>query len=217
MQLVIGNKNYSSWSLRPWLLLHACGLEFSEINVSLQLEGLDERLLQYSGSARVPVLIDNGLTIWDSLAICEYVSETYLKGRGWPGRPEDRAIARSITAEMHSGFAALRSELPMNCRLSRQLTVSQAVQTDITRIETIWSTHVRQSANGDLRLFGEFGIADCFYAPVVLRFKSYGVSLQGLAAEYAESLLEHPSVQRWVALAVEETEVLPQAEVGSAN
>ncbi len=213
MQLVIGNKNYSSWSLRPWLLLHASGLEFSEIQVSLQLAGLDARLAHYSGSLKVPVLIDQDQSIWDSLAICDYVSETYLGNRGWPSAPLDRAVARSITAEMHSSFPALRNELPMNCRLRKPVTLSAAVQDDITRIETIWSDYARQGSDGSLRLFGEFGIADCFYAPVALRFRTYGVTLTGLAGEYCESLLQHPSLQAWVDEASKETEILAQAEI----
>ena len=208
MQLVIGNKNYSSWSLRPWLLLHAFGIEFSEIIVSLQPQDITERLSHYSQSAKVPVLIDGDLTVWDSLAICEYISQTYLGDRAWPNDPKQRALARSITAEMHSGFDALRSQLPMDCRLQTTITLSEEVSKDISRIKSIWSTYAKPTQDGQISLFGSFGIADCFYAPVAIRFQSYGVPVQGLAKDYMDSLLSHPAMQLWQKAAQAETETL---------
>ena len=199
MKLVIGNKNYSSWPLRPWLLLHANNIEFSEVSESLKREGINERLGNYSGSCKVPVLIDKGLSIWDSLSICEYISEAYLDGNGWPLAPGQRALARSICAEMHSGFGAVRSELPMNCRLSMAVTPSEAAMEDIRRIDAIWSEYAEKASCGNTYLFGKFSIADCFFAPIALRFKSYGISLSANATRYQESILSHRSVCTWIA------------------
>lgn len=212
MQLVIGNKNYSSWSLRPWLLLHAHGIEFTEIRESLNQQNIRERLGKYSGSCKVPVLIDGNITIWDSLAICEYVSDNYLYGAGWPEDRKHKAEARSVCAEMHSGFMALRSELPMNCRLQKEVTIPDAVKEDIRRIESIWSTYAMESEHG-VRLFGRFGIADCFYVPVILRFNTYNIPLSGMAAKYAADMIEHPSVKHWLMLAGDESEVIPEDEI----
>ena len=214
MELVIGNKNYSTWSLRAWLLLDAFGLSYTEIQVSLVQENIQERLGKYSDTSKVPVLIDGSLKVWDSLAICEYVSENYLDGAGWPEKMEDRAIARSICAEMHSGFAALRTELPMNCRAKRKVEFSEAAKADIQRIEEIWSNYAASSGDGGIRLFGRFSIADCFFAPVALRFMTYGITLSTKAEAYANSLLQHPSVVRWVTLAKQETEIVVEDEAG---
>lgn len=213
MQLVIGNKNYSSWSLRPWLLLHANAIEFSEINESLHPQRVGKRLSQYSGSGKVPVLIDNDTAIWDSLAICEYISEQYLDGRGWPQEKHSRALARSVCAEMHAGFYAIRNQMPMNCRLTKKIELNAELRTEIDRIEEIWSTYTGPAEDGSYSLFGEFGIADCFFAPLALRFKSYGVVLTEKARRYQQSILSHPSLCAWVAQAGKETETLPQIEV----
>ncbi len=214
MKLVIGNKNYSSWSLRPWLLLHAHGLDFEEVSESLRAEGLSERLAQHSPSRRVPVLIDGDLTVWDSLAICEYVSEHYLLGEGWPENATDRALARSLTAQMHAGFNALRNEMPMNCRARRKISPSDAALDDVAQIDALWSEYARPDGDGRLFLFGQFSIADCFYAPVVLRFETYGISLSPAAQAYADSLRAHPSLQHWVAAGRAESEVVVEDEAG---
>jgi glutathione S-transferase len=214
MKLVIGNKNYSSWSLRPWLLLDAFKIEFEEINVSLRQPGLTDRLKKYSDAARVPVLIDGESTIWDSLAICETISDSYLAGSGWPQDPINRSRARSITAEMHAGFATLRSELPMNCRARRKVELSESAAADIARIDDIWSSYAKPNELGEIRLLGEFSIADCFYAPVVMRFITYGIELSGSAAKYLQSMAEHPSLQQWVVQALEESELIPEDEAG---
>lgn len=214
MKLIIGNKNYSSWSLRAWMFLHAHQVEFSELLESLAQDNLSTQLSQYSGSARVPVLIDADLNIWDSLAICEYVSERYLQGAGWPQELTKRAQARAIVAEMHSGFSALRAELPMNCRARRTVALSESAKRDIARVDQIWSTYASEDELGKLRLFGQFTIADCFFAPLVLRFESYGVGLSSAASAYANSLLAHPSMQVWLADALAEKEVVSEEEVG---
>ena len=219
IKLVIGNKNYSSWSLRPWLLLHAFKVDFEEINVSLRQPGLTKRLKEYSAAARVPVLIDGELVIWDSLAICETISDVYLAGSGWPEDPTDRARARAISAEMHSGFTALRTELPMNCRARRQVKLSYEAIADIKRIDEIWSAYAKTNGvnTGDtpeIRLFGGFSIADCFYAPVIMRFITYGIELSDPAARYLQSMADHPSLQEWIFQALLETEEIAEDEAG---
>lgn len=214
MKLVIGNKNYSTWSLRPWLLLTAFNIPFDEIQESLAAEGIKERFQRYSGAAKVPVLIDEALTVWDSLAICEYVSEQYLEGKGWPTDPLLRAEARSVTAEMHSSFVALRSEMPMNCRALRQLTPSAEALKDIARIDTIWSEGQQKYSHLGPWLFGEFSIADCFFAPVVLRFITYDVPLSPQAQQYATTMLQQKNVVEWVAAAKQEDEIVPADEAG---
>jgi len=215
MKLVIGNKNYSTWSLRPWLLLCAFGIEFEEVQESLKMEGLKQRLLKHSPTAKVPVLIDSTLTVSDSLAICEYISETSLAGRGWPGDPIRRAEARAISAEMHSGFGAIRSELPMNCRASRKIELSSQVQAEIARIDSIWSDCNKKYGDRGPWLFGEFSIADCFFAPVALRFLTYGVPLSIEAQRFATEILAHPCVIDWVKSAKKETEIIAEDEAGT--
>jgi len=214
MQLVIGNKNYSTWSLRPWLLLRAFSLDFEEQCVSLQAPNLTERLAVFSGSARVPVLNDGDLSIWDSLAICEYINEVYLQGIGLPADVADRALARSVCAEMHSGFSALRNEMPMNIRASRIIDASEQCLSDIARVDEIWSTYARKNSNGDLRLFGEFGLSDCMFAPVVMRFITYQPTLSAAATDYMQSMLQHPALKRWIDEALLETEVVDFDEAG---
>ena len=214
MKLVIGNKNYSTWSLRPWLLLNAFGVEFEEVLESLNGSDLTSRLQKYSATGCVPVLIDDEVTVWDSLAICEYISENYIGGAGWPKEKPNRAVARSICAEMHSGFAALRSEMPMNCRAKRSLTLSDATKYDIQRIDSIWTNYAKLDSDNNLRLFGEFSIADCFFAPVVMRFQSYEVELSEAARTYCQSMFEHSSLQKWVSQALEETEIVAVDEAG---
>ncbi len=215
MKLVIGNKNYSSWSLRPWLLLSAFKVEFTEVQESLQEEGIKERFEQYSPSGKVPVLLDDDLIVWDSLAICEYISEKYLAGKGWPEATNTRAEARAVCAEMHSSFTALRNEMPMNCRATRKLELSSAAKVDISQIDSIWSHYTEKNAALGPWLFGKFSIADCFFAPVAFRFSTYGVPLSEAAQKYASRLLEHESVISWKEAAQAETEVIPRDEAGS--
>jgi glutathione S-transferase len=205
--LVIGNKNYSSWSLRPWLLLRQFDIAFEEIKLPLDTPEFYQRLKAYSPAGRVPVLVDEAVHVWDSLAICETVSESLLEGRGWPADRAARAQARAISAEMHSGFSALRTALPMNCRKRQPSTqLSADVAKDIARIVSIWRDARQQhAAQGDF-LFGKFSIADAMYAPVVLRFVSYGIALESTAASYAETILALPALQDWLSDA--ETEAL---------
>lgn len=198
------------------MLLAKFDLQFEEIFESLERENscgtLTERLKQYSPTGRVPVLIDQKITVWDSLSICEYISEKYLSGAGWPADGSLRAEARSVCAEMHSGFMGLRSELPMNCRASRKVNPSVAALQDITRIDAIWSDCMAR--NPDTWLFERFSIADCFYAPVVMRFKTYGIALSELATRYQNFFLEDATLKRWVEAGKAETEILPEDEAG---
>jgi len=214
MKLVIGNKNYSTWSLRPWLLMATYGVEFDEVNISLQEPDLTDRLKVHSDSAKVPVLVDGDITVWDSLAICEYINEEYLSGIGWPSDKHDRALAKSISAEMHSSFAALRSEMPMNIRASRVVEASEQCLADIERIDQIWSKYARENSNGDLRLLGEFGISDCMFAPVVMRFATYKPELSDTATSYMESMLSSSSLKQWIDAALLETEIVDVDEAG---
>lgn len=211
--LVIGNKAYSSWSLRPWLLLRQAGIGFDEIRLSLYEDGAKQKILQYSATGRVPVLKDGDLTIWDSLAICEYLAEEYPEKRLWPPETAARAHARSISAEMHSGFSNLRSQMPMNVR--REIpgrAKTPEVLAEVARIETIWNDcRGRHGARGPF-LFGAFSIADAMYAPVVSRLRTYGVTIAGEAGEYAASILALPAMQEWIAGAHAETEINPQYE-----
>jgi glutathione S-transferase len=214
MKLVIANRNYSSWSLRPWLLMSEFGLEFELVEESLAGNDLKERLRRHSPSCKVPVLIDGDLTVWDSLAICEYLSEQYLDGKGWPESAASRAQARSVSAEMHSGFTGLRSEMPMNIRAKRAVTPSKAATRDIRRVDEIWSDCRRQYAGRGDWLFGRFSIADCMYAPVVMRFVTYGTEISEAGRGYMETVAGNPGVKAWIAAALKETGIIPEDEAG---
>lgn len=215
LQLVIGNKNYSSWSLRPWLLLEHFNVPFQEIRIPLFVPGYQDELARYSPSLKVPVLIDEELTVWESLAICEYVNDNYLEGKALPAGREARALCRSFCHEMHAGFTALRSAMPMNCRALKTLQPDAAVQRDIERIEALWTQGRRRFVDFGDYLFGRFSLADCMYAPVVMRFHTYGVELGPEAAAYAETMRANPALGRWNAAARDEAEALPEYETGS--
>ena len=217
MKLVIGNKNYSSWSLRAWLFLTWHGVEFDEVRVPLFEPGYKAKLLAYSGAGQGPVLLDDEVQVWDSLAICEYVSEQYLSGRGWPDNVAQRAEARSVSAEMHAGFSVIRNQLPMNVRaLHRQVARNHDLEAEINRIDQLWSDlRNRHYADGPW-LFGGFSIADCLYAPMAFRFNTYGVRLNGRAGVYLQTLLDAPAMQQWLKAAQDEKEVIAMAEVGLA-
>jgi glutathione S-transferase len=213
--LVIGNRNYSSWSLRAWLFLHASNVDFEERRVPLDTPTFRTTIAELSPTGCVPVLLDGSVRVWEALAICEYAADKYQLP-GWPAESAARAEALAVAHEMHAGFAALRSELPMNCRARRTGVVpSPRAVADIERITAIWAgCRERYGAAGPF-LFGDFGIADAMYAPVALRCLTYGVALPGAAAAYAAALTEHPSVRHWVAAAAEETESIPHEDRGT--
>lgn len=210
LTLVIGNKNYSSWSMRPWLVLTAFGIPFQEVRVLLDRPDTANKIGSYSASGRVPVLLAGEMTIWDSLAICEYLAEQFQELHLWPQDVAARAMARSISAEMHSGFAGVRNAMSMNIRAHFPGRGRNAAsQADIGRISEIWEECLSRFGHHQF-LFGEFSIADAFYAPVVTRFRTYGVTLAPALNAYCERVLAHPAVARWVSEALAETEMAPK-------
>jgi glutathione S-transferase len=214
-RLIIGNKNYSSWSFRAWLMLAKLGIDFEEVSVALFSDGFKERLLHYSPAGQVPVYLDGELVIWDSLAIAEYLAEH--SPQLWPSDIKRRTYARSVVAEMHSGFFALRETMPMNCRATdRRVQQTDALAADIQRIQAMWTECRRRNSEEGPWLFGVFSIADAMYAPVVSRFHTYGVVCDASAAEYMKSVLDDIDVKRWYEAARHEAEVIEHAEVGLA-
>lgn len=214
MQLVIGNKNYSSWSLRPWLLLKHFEIPFEEIAIALFTDGYQQQLAQYSPALRVPVLKDGDSTVWDSLAICEYVSEKYLQGSALPSNIEERALCRAYCSEMHSSFMAIRSEMPMNCRARKRLQLTAAAGVDCRRVDQLFSDARAQfSSRGDY-LFGDFSLADCMFAPVVMRFITYGINLSDCSQQYVTTMLQNRALGDWIEAARNEPQVLPVFELG---
>ena len=196
--LIIGNRNYSSWSLRAWLALEATGQDHDEFVIPLGRPETTTEILGWSPTGRVPALRRGETIVWDSLAICEHLAETYPGAGLWPADPVARAAARSVVAEMHSGFIALRKHMPMNLRASYPGAGREpGVDEDIARITTIWEecrkTH---GAGGDL-LFGQFTIADAFYAPIVSRFLTYGISPRGAAGQYMDAVWALPAMCDW--------------------
>ncbi|GAC1344570.1 MAG: glutathione S-transferase family protein [Myxococcales bacterium] len=219
MKLVIGNKNYSSWSLRPWLMLKHAGVPFEEQLIPFEQPDTAARIAQVSPSGRVPVLIDGAVVVWDSLAIGEYLHEKVSQARLWPLDPAARAVARSVSAEMHSGFADLRNHLPMRMRsVDKPRALLPGVSANVARITTLWADcRARFGAKaGGPFLFGAFTIADAMYAPVVSRFRTYGVELAGPARDYAAAIWALPSLQEWFAAAQKETYSAPQHERDAA-
>ncbi|NAW65314.1 glutathione S-transferase family protein [Photobacterium halotolerans] len=215
MQLIIGNKNYSSWSFRGWLMLVQNGIPFNENKLTLFTDSFYRTLEVYSPAAKVPVLIDGDVTVWDSLAICEYINETYCQGRAWPQDNIERAKARAISCEMHSGFTALRNEMPMNCRARRHVELSEAAQNDIARIDQIWRDQMLKYSDNGGWLFGEWSIADCMFAPVVLRFKTYGIEVSELSKRYMDKVQQSAAVKAWLKEALQETDIVPEDEAGT--
>lgn len=207
MKLIIGNKTYSSWSLRPWLLMRHFAINFDEVLVKLDMPDTRANILAYSPSGRVPVLIDGGLVIWESLAIMEYLAEKFPDKRMWPVNQRQRAIARSVANEMHAGFANLRKTMPHHLKKRLPGFDSSKVSDDIKRIKEIWTSCLEQS--GGPFLFGDFTIADAMYAPVVNRFITYDVSLVGAAREYAARVRELPAHQEWIDGAMKEDFIAP--------
>lgn len=205
--LVIGNRNYSSWSMRGWLVLAHAGVDFDLVRIPLFTAGYQDAIARHSPSGRVPVYVDGGTTVWDSLAICEYIAENHPEL--WPSDAGERARARSISAEMHSGFPAVREELPMNCRaVMSGVETSTGARREIERINDIWAGCRNDNAASGPWLFGRFSIADVMFAPVASRFNTYGIELDRPGKEYRDTVLSHPDVKRWYEDSRQETEVL---------
>jgi len=198
LTLVIGNKNLSSWSLRPWLVLKHFGFEFKEIKLPLDTPAFFRDVVQYTPTKRVPVLIDGSQHIWDSLAIAEYLNEK-AQGRAWPSDPAARALARAVSAEMHSGFAALRTNWPMKAVGSAQVELPPAGKDDVARVQQLWQECRSQYASRGPWLFGEYSIADAMYAPVALRFRHYGATLVNATVEaFYQQVIQDPHLQSWI-------------------
>jgi glutathione S-transferase len=204
--LVIGNKRVSSWSLRPWLALRVAGITFEERLVALRQPDSSANIRRYSPSGKVPVLIDGDLTIWDSLAICEYAAELACAFPLWPENRGARAVARSVSAEMHSAFMPLRQTMSMDVARTIELTeVPAEVAADIARIQAIWADCRKRYGAGGPFLFGRFSIADAMFAPVATRFVTYGVALTDDSRAYVDALFSLPAMQEWLAAGREET------------
>jgi glutathione S-transferase len=214
LTLYIGNKTYSSWSLRAWLMLKHVGTPFKEVVVPLDSPGKHTPAIDtYSPSGKVPALRYGEMVVWDSLAIGEYLAEEFHQAHLWPSDRFGRAMARSISAEMHAGFGALRSHMPMNVRRNPiQLPRTPEVDHDIARITSIWREARRRFGAAGPYLFGRFSIADAMYAPVATRFRTYGVPLDDVSAEYVLSIHEHPALKEWIYDAQIERWTIPEYE-----
>ena len=214
LQLIIGNKNYSSWSFRPWLAMKVAGIQFAETLISLEAADFKSRLMAMSDAGKVPVLLDGDTRVWESLAILEYLAEKFPAAGLWPGDRAARAHARAVASEMHAGFQALRRQLPMNVWrpvIQRQLEAD--AKADVARIDAIWNEcRSRFGATGPF-LYGAFGAADAMYAPVVWRFRTYAVEVSATARDYMHAVTALPAWSEWRDAARREPWVLPHDEV----
>jgi glutathione S-transferase len=214
LQLIIGNKNYSSWSFRPWFAMKVAGIEFAETLISLEAADFKSRLVAMSGAGKVPVLLDGDIRIWESLAILEYLAEKFPAAGLWPDDRAARAHARAVASEMHAGFQGLRRQLPMNVWrpvIQRQLEAD--AKADVARIDAIWNEcRSRFGATGPF-LYGAFGAADAMYAPVVWRFRTYAVEVSATARDYMHAVTALPAWSEWRDAARRERWVLPHDEV----
>ncbi len=214
LRLVIGNKNYSSWSFRPWLALKIAGIAFEETLISLDAPDFKARLTALSGAGKVPVLIDGDTHVWESLAILEYLAEKFPSAALWPGDPQARAHARAVAAEMHAGFLPPRRQLPMNVRRPVMPCKFEAdAAGDVARIDAIWSECRARFAAAGPFLYGAFGAADAMYAPVVWRFHTYAVEVSAAAGAYMRALMALPAWSEWREAARREPWVLPHDEI----
>lgn len=198
LTLVIGNKNYSSWSMRPWLALAHHDIPFQEIVINIYADETKRQILEHSPAGKVPILKDGKATIWDSLAILEYLADKFPELNLWPKDTSMRAHARSISAEMHSGFQNLRQATPMNLkRVPRPIELSDAARNDAVRVQAIWNDCRQRYGKKGHFLFGEFSAADCMYAPVATRFRSYEVPVDLIASAYVDTIYTLPAFKRW--------------------
>ena len=213
-RLIIGSRNYSSWSMRGWLILRLSGLPFDTTYLPAGTADFPDAVAAYPPARLVPILVAGSTLVWDSLAIAETVAERAPEPPFWPGDPGDRAVARSLCAEMHAGFSALREHMPMNIRARLPgKGRGPGVDADINRIVELWRFARRRVAGDGAFLFGAYGLADIFYAPVALRLRTYAPPLPDFAAAYIEALVGHPHVAEWIAGAETETITLAQYEL----
>jgi glutathione S-transferase len=214
LTLVIGNKNYSSWSMRPWVAMRASGIAFDEVLIPLYTGDADkQRILAFTQSGKVPVLVDGDVTVWDSLAIVEYAAERFPKAGLWPEDRASRAHARSVSAEMHSGFAALRNECGMNLhRPVGAISLSAQARADIARIQQIWKQCRQRHGKSGPFLFGAFSGADAMFAPVVHRFRIYAIEVEPEGQDYMAAMMALPAFQEWTRAALAETLIIEKFE-----
>ncbi|MBR0574358.1 MULTISPECIES: glutathione S-transferase family protein [Pasteurellaceae] len=208
MQLIIGDKNYSSWSLRPWLLIKYFDLVFEEVNIPLYSPESPTLIKQHCPVQKVPVLNDKNLTIWDSLAICEYINDIYLNGKAYPNDIKQRFLAKSLVAEMHSSFINIRTQMSMDIRANNKEYNKNCIELtrEIERIDTIFA-----NAKGEF-LCGDFCIVDCFFAPIVFRFRTFNVKLSDKSQQYQKRLLTLPAMQQWEYEALKEEVIFSKLE-----
>lgn len=213
MKLIIGNKNYSSWSLRPWLLLKVAQIAFEEELIPLYQTGSSEKIRAYSLAGKVPVLLDENRVVWESMAIGEYLAEKFPQKKLWPTDGSARAMARAVSQEMHAGFTALRGAMPYNLRRKPSpIALSAEVKRDIERVQQIWEGCRGSFGSGGPFLFGAFGIADAMFAPVAGRFRSYAVALRPVSAAYLESIESLPEFKLWRQAALQEPWTIAASE-----
>jgi glutathione S-transferase len=214
LHLVIGNKNYSSWSLRPWMALSMAGIPFRETVIPLDTPETAGLIAAHSGAGRVPVLHHGRTVIWESLAIMEYLAEVFPEKMLWPKATAARAMARSVSNEMHAGFSALRNACPMNLRRPvKPVPMSEAILKDVRRIEELWRLCRQRHGKGGKYLFGKFSIADAMYAPVVTRFHTYAIEIAADTRAYMDTLLGSPAFLVWKEAALLEDWIVPSDEV----
>ena len=214
LTLIIGNKNYSSWSFRPWIVMKVSGIAFDEVVISLNAEDFKPRLLKVSGTGKVPTLIDGDIKVWESLAILEYLADKFPGKKLWPADTAARAHARAIASEMHAGFVPLRRALPMNMwRPVMKRELDAEVTANAARIDAMWSECRARFGQGGPFLFGGFGAADAMYAPVVARFHTYAVKVGAASRAYMDAMMALPAWTEWTAAAVKEPWVLTEDEV----
>jgi glutathione S-transferase len=214
LTLIVGNKNYSSWSMRPWIAMKVAGIPFTDEVISLHAPDFKERVSRISGTGKVPALDDDGVHVWESLAILEYLAERFPAARLWPADPAARAHARAISSEMHAGFVPLRRACPMNMwRPVKKRELSDDVMVNVRRIEQLWRQCRERYGAGGPFLFGAFGAADAMYAPVVARFHTYDVAVDASARTYMDAVMALPAWAEWKAAALQEPWVLPEDEV----
>ena len=214
MHLVIANKNYSSWSLRPWMAMTMAGILFDETVIPLDMPDTKEKIAAHSKAGRVPVLHHGRMSVWESLAIMEYLAETFPEKHLWPKAVTARALARSAAHEMHAGFQALRNACPMNLRRPRKkVPMSEAALADVRRIESIWRECRTRFGKSGTFLFGKFGIADAMYAPVVTRFDTYDIAVADDTRRYMNNIMATEAFHAWKDAALKETWIVPSDEV----